>query len=164
MSTIEIPSHTWVRNLPYARVPYPQRFLDKIKYYLWDILTPIHPHVRDFLTWSRLVHHEGRQEYLLGVLALGETIESVVDYLITCGYGNHFVAWKDEGQVVSLRKATCFEYQSHIRLFDDGEVRAHYEYTTEYKPFTHLKAIGQESRFEEHIALLRGKIVPVKTQ
>jgi hypothetical protein len=152
------PSPTWIKSLPYAHVPYPDRLPDKAKYYLWRVLTPLHPHIRDFLVWARVVRHEGRQQYLLGVLAEHETIESVVEYLISRGYGNHFVAWKDEGQVVSLRKATCFEYQSHIRIFEDGEVRAHYEYTTEYRPFKHLRAAGQEARREECIALLGNRI------
>lgn len=158
---LERPSRAWIKGLPYAYVPYPDHFFDKVKYYAWRVITPIHPHVRDFLTWLRILRHEGRQPYLLGTLAAGETIESVVDYLIGHGYGNHFVAWQDEGQVVSLRKVTTFAYQSHIRIFEDGEVRAHYEYTTEYKPFTHLKAIGQVDRSDEYQALLRGKIVPV---
>ena len=73
----------------------------------------------------RLLRTQGRQNYLLGKLAPGESIESFVEFLLDKGFGNHFVAFDDEGQVASLRYTPDFKHQYHVRIFKDGEVRGH---------------------------------------
>jgi hypothetical protein len=155
------PSKEWVQSLPYARPAFPSTLYEQLKYVFWRILTPLHPYIRDFLLYIRLLRHQGRQNYLLGRLAPGETVEGVVNYLLQKGYGNHFIAWNDDGQVVSLRHVESFERQYHIRIFEDGEVRGHYEYTPEARPILHVKEIGMEPRFDEFLELLKGRIVPV---
>lgn len=156
------PSKEWVKSLPYARPVFPRGPLQQCKYLFWRAITPFHSHIRDFLLYIRLLRHQGRQNYLLGRLAPGETIESIVGYLLQKGYGNHFIAWEDDGQVVSLRYVENFERQYHIRIFDDGEIRGHYEYTPEYRPLLHVKEIGMEPRFDEFLELLKGRIVPAQ--
>lgn len=162
--------HEWIKTLPASKMVYPtESFLDRLKYAFWSFYTPLHPFFRDIFVWlgfrkllraARVISYDDRQEYLLGKIAPHHTHASIIHHLIQKGYGNHFVAWKDRGQVASLRKAVDFRYQYHLRLFEDGEVRGHYEYTPEYRPWAHLRERGRENRRNEFIALLRDYIVP----
>ena len=79
----------------------------------------MHPFVRDCALALGLVHHTGRQDFLLGILAPDISLKDAVNYLVEKGYGNHFIAWKDDGELVSLRQVVSFEYQYHIRIFYD---------------------------------------------
>ena len=97
---------------------------------------------------------------MLGTLHPRETVQSVTEFLVSQGFGNHFVALKDEGELVGLRYTPDFEYQYHLRIFNDGEVRGHFEYTTECHPFIHNREIGEERR-EDFLALLEGRIIPL---
>ncbi len=146
---------------------YPATLSERLKYLLWRVITPVHPFIRDLIPKSiiekryAMYRPNGRQDYLLGHLSPGETVETVVSFLVDRGYGNHFVALRDEGEVVGLRYVSDFKYQYHLRIFEDGEIRGHYEYTTECHPFLHDKQIGFEARTEEFLELLGDKIVPV---
>lgn len=79
------------------------------------------------------------------------------------GFGNHFVAWQDNGQVLSWRKLKNFDYQYHIRVFKDGEIRGHYEYTPESKPLDHFIEIGEMPRLKDFKKFLSGYMVKRKT-
>jgi hypothetical protein len=155
------------RSLPSSRMIFPNTFLDQIKYIIWWFYTPLHPYLRDIAIATGIVSLEqkiarwgSRQNFLLGTIAPSETLESVVEHLIANGYGNHFVAWEDDGEVVSLRYVKDFRYQYHLRIFEDGEIRGHYEYTTECYPIRHYYAVGLEDRREEFLSLLGEKIIP----
>jgi hypothetical protein len=162
-------AHTSVqKNLPASRMIYPNTILDRAKYLFWRCYTPFHPFFRDLAIATGLVSLERkiarwgrRQDFLLGSIAPQETLRGVVEHLIANGYANHFVAWEDDGEVVSLRYVENFRYQYHIRIFEDGEIRAHYEHTPECCPFRHFKAFGLEERREEFLKLLGDKITPV---
>jgi hypothetical protein len=52
-----------------------------------------------------------------------------------------------------------FKHQYHLRVFKDGEVRGHYEYTPECHPIWHLQKVGQEPRREELLGFLGDWIV-----
>ena len=161
----------WARTLPYSRILYPDALHDQVKYYTWLLLTPIHPYVRDTLDYLGVLERmyaqfrpNGRQNFLLGRLAPSETLQSLTLYLVEQGYANHFIALKDRGEVVSLRYTPSFKYQYHIRLFEDGEVRAHYEYTPECHPLWHDREVNFEDRREEFLALLGDKIIPIQQE
>ncbi len=147
-------------TLPCSRMVYPTSFLNKLKYIFWRLYTPYHPFWRDLLLALGILSHEGRQNFLLGRVAPGESIKSLVTFLISRGYGNHFIAWKDEGEVIGLRYVDNFTYQYHIRIFKDGEVRGHYEYTPECHPVWHFKEVRMEDRRAEFLSLLGDRIVP----
>lgn len=158
-----------VEALPASKMVRPSSFGDQLKYVFWTIYTPYHPHVRDTLTKFGLratlvrlgiMRHKGRQDYLLGTIASGYSVEDVISHLIEQGYGNHFVAWKDSGEIVSLRYVENFSHQYHLRIFEDGEIRGHYEHTPECHPLKHLKEVGQESRHEHFLMVLGEKITP----
>jgi hypothetical protein len=136
----------WVKHLPSSRMAYPDRADHWAKYGFWRLYTPLHPYVRDGALAAGIVRHIGRQDFLLGHIAPGQSVRDFVAHCIEQGYGNHFIAWRDEGELVSLRFVEDFVYQYHLRVFKDGEVRGHYEYTPECHPVLHMKEIGLEDR------------------
>ena len=85
--------------------------------------------------------HNFRQRYLLGHLNANYHKENFEKYLIDKGFERAVIAWNDPGQVLSLRKIDKEIYQYHIRLFIDGEIRAHYEYSPESHPYDHVMEV-----------------------
>jgi hypothetical protein len=148
----------WIHQLPRSHMQYPQTLTARAKYFFWRIITPIHPYVRDLLLRLRILRHEGRQNFLVGRVAKHITVKEFISHLIEVGYGNHFVAWRDDGELVSLRFVVSFMHQYHIRVFEDGEVRAHFEYTPECYPFWHLQEVGIEARRDEFLTLMGDRI------
>ncbi len=121
--------------------------LDRIQYRLWRFLYPVFPKLQK--PFARF-HHKARQQFHLGWLAPDKTLEDLEHHLHKVwGFGNHFVAWEDAGQVLSWRKLVDFEHQYHLRVFKDGEIRGHYEYTPEGKPIRHFEEIGEEARISQ---------------
>lgn len=154
---------SWAQRLPASRMVYPETLWKQMKYIFWHLYTPLHPFVRDTLVGVGLVRHTvSRQDVLLGTIAPGESVRTLVQYLLENGYANHFIAWKDEGEIVSFRRVVGFEWQYHIRIFEDGEVRGHYEYTPECYPIRHMREIGWEARSNHFLDLLGDRIVPTK--
>src|SRR5262249_29271673 len=92
---------SWIRALPASRMTYPAEIYNRAKYLFWRFYTPYHSRLRDMALASGIIHHEGRQDFLLGKVAPGETLKSFISHCIDKGYGNHFIAWHDEGEVVS---------------------------------------------------------------
>ncbi len=152
---------SWVKTLPASGMVFPDSATDQLKYFLWKIYTPLHPTVRNAAVALKLIQHRGRQNFLLGRLASTKDVKKFIDCLIGRGFGNHFVAWKDEGELASLRYVENFMYQYHIRIFEDGEVRGHYEYTPEYRPWLHLKAVRQEKRAEDFRKMIGDQVAIV---
>ncbi len=146
----------WIKALPVSKINYPTRL--QRHFFIW--YTGRHESIRNALINLGVLKHTGRQVYLLGKIAKGVSIKQFVSYLIDKGYGNHFIAWKDDGEIASLRYTENFKYQYHIRVFEDGEVRGHYEYTPEYRPISHSRKIGQEACREKFLSLLGDMIVP----
>jgi hypothetical protein len=132
------------QSIPDSVLPYPNGLYNRSKYYFWKIIYPFHMTGRDVLLSLKIIHHEGRQNYVLGKIAPGKTAEEFLQYLETKDFFNHFIAWKDDEEIVSVRRLVDFERQYHLRIFDDGEVRGHYEYTPESHPRWHMNEVGQE--------------------
>jgi len=119
----------WVGLYPFYRIPFIQRHVLRL-HQVW--------------------YKGGRQQYHIGFLAQGVTLETVKTHLRDIwNFGENYVAWIDKGQVLSWRRLDGFDFQYHIRIFDDGEIRGHYEYTPESRPFAHLlrlmKKTGKKS-------------------
>jgi hypothetical protein len=149
----------WLRNLPYSGMVYPDAWWDRVKYFLWRIYTPLHPYVRDTALVFGVVYHQGRQDFVLGRVAPHLSVKEFISHVVDKGYGNHFAAWKDEGEVVSLRYVENFACQYHLRVFADREVRAHYEYTPECYPISHMREIDMEPRRDEFLRMLGDTII-----
>lgn len=126
-------------------------FWQKIKKNIWKKFYYVFPWMqKHLLRWHLVWHEKGRQPYHIGWLAPGKTLQDLENHLHNeWGFGNHFVAWEDNGQVLSWRKLESFEKQYHLRVFKDGEIRGHYEDTPEDKPLDHFVEIGEESRIED---------------
>lgn len=126
-------------------------FGQKIKNALWHIVYYVFPWWQKHLVeWRIIWHDKSRQRYHLGWLAPGKTLQDLEKHLHEkWGFGNHFVAWVDSGQVLSWRKLVNFDYQYHIRVFKDGEIRGHYEYTPESKPIAHFEESDEQARISE---------------
>ena len=150
----------WVADLPQSRMGYPVTVPDRFKYWFWRFYTPFHPYIRDVSTSIGIVRHEGRQDFLMGTLRPSRSARDLASFLVEKGFGNHFIAWKDTDELVSLRRTDGFRYQYHVRIFKDGEVRCHYEYTPEYSPVRHLIQIGFEDRTAEFRNILKDWILP----
>ncbi len=87
---------------------------------------------------QRLGIHKFKQNYLIGFLKDGCRPEDFAKFLHDHGYSKAYMAWKDPGEILSMRKIVRSVFQYHIRLFNDGEIRGHYEYTPEANPVGHL--------------------------
>ncbi len=135
-----------------------------IKKNIWRHIYRFFPWMqKHLLKWHLVWHEKGRQPYHIGWLAPGKTLEELEKHLNTeWGFGNHFVAWKDNGQVLSWRKLESFDNQYHLRIFKDGEIRGHYEYTPESKPLEHFIEIQEESRIDDFKKFLGSYIVQRK--
>lgn len=120
---------------------------------VWSyIIYPVFPWFERNLNF---LHKIKRQPYHLGWIAPGKTIDDLKNHLSKeWGFGNHFVAWTDSDEVLSWRKLDGFRYQFHVRVFKDGEIRAHYELTPEAAPVLHFRAVGQEPRAEDFMKFL----------
>ena len=135
------------------------------RFFFWRLATPIHPLVRNvtarlgLINFDQFLDKKGRQKYFIGTVHPDHSIETLVQYLLGIGYGHNEVAWEDNGEVASLRLTDGFRFQYHIRIFDDGEVRGHYEYTPEAHPLKHYYEVDMEERRDYFLALLEGKIV-----
>ena len=126
--------------------------IDGSKKKAWRVITPVFPYVRDGLLNLGLIHHKGRQRYHLGWIPHGKSMREIIEYLAQKGFANHFVAWVDDDESVSLRKLVDFHFQYHLRIFGDGEIRGHYERTPEAHPIAHFMEQGLEARHEEFMA------------
>jgi len=154
------PNSALVKTLPPSEMVYPEALMHRIKYYLWRFYSPYHPTVRDSVIALNVIKNYGRQPNLLGKIAPHLSVEDFITFLVEKGYAYHRVAWEDEGEVVSLRYVENFVYQYHIRVFEDREVRGHYEYTPECYPLLHLWDIGREDKREEFLKLFGDRVIP----
>jgi hypothetical protein len=124
---------------------------DKIKQKMWDFVYGFFLPARQFLLKHHLIwHKKGRQKYHIGWLTPGKTLEELKDHLhAKWGFGNHFIAWVDQDQVLSWRKLTDFQDQYHLRVYKDGEICGHYEFTPEAHPLEHMEEKGEREAKEE---------------
>jgi hypothetical protein len=118
--------------------------IKKAKQAFWRALYPVFPYVEHFFV---PVHQKKRQRFHIGWLAPGKTLAEMMHHLSThYGFGNHFVAWEDPSQVLSWRKLIGFDYQYHLRVFSDGEIRGHFERTPESAPIDHFFEKGEKAK------------------
>jgi hypothetical protein len=137
---------------------------DKLKYKTWHFIYRFFPTLQKMLLRVGIIHHEDiRQRYHIGWLAPGKTLEGLKKHLHEkWGFGNHFIAWTDKGQVLSWRKFADFEDQYHLRVFEDGEIRGHYEYTPEAHPLEHMEERDETFHKKAFLKFLDGFMVEKK--
>ncbi len=138
----------------------PIALLERIKTFLWKLFEPLFPTIRDTLVFLGFIKHNERQPYPYGWLKDGASERSLRALLAKAGFSSDYLGWIDPGEVLNMRRIVNTIYQYHVRLFQDGEVRAHYEYTTESHPFKHLHDVG----LEDGASYLEPLLAPVLSQ
>lgn len=138
--------------------------IEHTKRWIWWFIIPLFLFIRWVLLKSRILKHEFRQPFLIGKLADGQTPQGLYDYLTAQGFTKNYLAWVDKGEAVGVRRLCNIHHQYHIRLFHDGEIRGHYEWTPEARPFDHLFERGFEERREEFLKILGDRIAPTTNQ
>jgi len=128
--------------------------VDKFKQKVWRRIYPHFTAMQKFFLKMGL-HQKGRQKYHIGWVAPGKTLESLKRHLHEkWGFGNHFVAWTDDDQVLSWRKLADFQDQYHLRVYKDGEICGHFEYTPEAHPVDHFIEKGEVNKKEDFLKFL----------
>lgn len=122
---------------------------DYFKKIFWWIFTPLFPIFRSLSKKIGYSPYPPRQQYHLGYLAPRAAVEGFYNFLCQTGFDEDKIAWIDEGEILSLRLRENFKYQWHVRLFEDGEIRGHYELTPEYSPLGHLRDAETSARTED---------------
>lgn len=112
--------------------------LESIKNIFWKTVEPLFPTMRDIWIWLGFMTPPPRQNFHYGYVKPEITISDVRKLLHDNGFSHDYIAWVDPGEVLNMRKVIDVIYQYHVRLFSDGEIRAHHEYTGESHPFKHL--------------------------
>ena len=137
---------------------------EKAKQKLWRVIYKFFHIAQVDLLKTRLIKHtDKKQKYPIGWLAPGKTLEGLKRHLHEkWGLGNHFVAWTDEGQVLSWRKLVDFNDQYHLRVFENGEIRGHFELTPEGHPIDHFTEKGEVDRKEDFLKFLGEFVIQKK--
>lgn len=147
-----------LESLPVSKMVYPNGLFDRIKYFIFLIYSPMHGFWRDLLLKLHIIYHHGRQDYLFGTLKKEKGVDDFIRYLTSHGFGNHFVAWRDDDEIASLRMTDGFKKQYHLRIFNDGEIRGHYEFTPEAHPIKHLNEVHMREGRDVFMKVLDGWI------
>ncbi len=79
--------------------------------------------------------------------------ENLKDFLLAKGFELTKISWHDPGEALDMRKVDKEIFQYHIRLFADGEIHAHYEYSPEAHPWGHFweSRFGPETEFFDEL-------------
>lgn len=98
-----------------------------------------------------------RQRFRIGFLRPGMRPEDALREAQRNGFFPNRIAYTDPGQCYSLRRLDEMDprFQYHLRIFRDGEVRGHFEYTPEDRPIAHMREDVFEARTENFAAWLR---------
>lgn len=139
-------------------------FWAKIKKKIWHSFYKLSMKTQKALLEYGILKYKRRQEYHIGWLAPDKTLEDLRMYLHSeWGFGNHFIAWIDPGQVLSWRKLKDANTQYHIRVFYDGEIRGHLEGTPESSFFKHLFKKGAKEAQLQFLKFLGEYVVYEQT-
>jgi hypothetical protein len=120
----------------------------------WKIIYVIWPPVLRLIEFLKI--HNSRQKFILGKLSSNQNKETFTKLLLDQGFEFDTIALRDPGQIIGMRKLDTPLYQYHIRLFEDGEIRGHYEYSPEKRPVAHTFEAGIEPRKDYFEKLLAG--------
>jgi hypothetical protein len=115
----------------------------------WNIIYKLFPIVRNVLLRVGIIwHSKKRQPFAVGKLTEDVSLATCRKHLIEKGFEKNILAWIDSGEVISMRKIDPIQPHCHyhIRIFNDGEVRGHYEKMPERHPIDHFLERGMQDR------------------
>lgn len=118
----------------------------------WQSVYRVYPPVLRAL--ERAGVHAVRQEFLIGRLRPQIEPAELASHLKSKGFEPAILAWRDPGEILGVRKLERKVFQYHLRLFSDGELRGHYEHSSEGNPWAHVTGRGFEARDEYFRQLL----------
>lgn len=130
----------------------------------WTIVYKLFPIIRDTLLTLRIIwHSKKRQPFPVGYLKEGITRKECRQYLRESGFERNVIAWVDHGEMISMRKIDPIQpdYHYHIRIFEDGEIRGHYEKMPERHPIDHFRERGMMNRADYFRSIMSEMIVGV---
>lgn len=90
------------------------------------------------LTKQGIFEPNGRQPYIVGRLKRGINFDKIKKRLEMFGFEKPKLEWRDLGQIFSARLMEG-DWQYHLRIFKDGEVRGHLELAPKH-PLRHITA------------------------
>ena len=132
----------------------------KFQQRVWRMIYPVFPQIEHHLIF---LHQKKRQKFHIGWLPKGKTLHDLKDHLSSqWAFGNHFVAWEDPDQVLSWRKLIDFDFQYHLRVYHDGEIRGHLERTPEASPLRHFFEKGEKAKTKDFMNFLRDFVTTKK--
>lgn len=111
---------------------------------------------------ERLRIHTEIQPFLFGHLHPDKDLKALRRHLKRYGYEDAILAWKDPGEIMSMRRLDGPDFQYHLRLFANGELRGHYEPSSEGNPVGHVFMTTFETGWKEFGPLLKGFLVPLR--
>ncbi len=122
----------------------------KAKRKFWELLRPFYKFVKTTWVYKKLIKigHKERQKYHVGWLK-NHPLEHFVKHLEAKGFEYQSIAWLDPEEETSLRKRHNQYWQYHLRVYKDGEIRAHYEYAPEDYALRHFFEKNIQDRREE---------------
>src|SRR3989338_809817 len=101
----------------------------------WNLVYSFYPPLLRILEKAHI--HQGRQDFLIGTVNLKD-IKKITKHLQKEGFEPAILSWSDSHEILNMRKPDQHHFQYHLRIHNDGEVRAHYEYSSEGSPFGHI--------------------------
>lgn len=126
----------------------------------WNTVYKIYPPFLRIL--ERFGFHKTRQKYHVGYLAPQYKADDLKKNLLEKDFENAILTWRDPSEILNMRKIDAEIYQYHLRIFEDGEIRGHYEYSSEGNPWGHIVETCFEPRLDYFKELL-GKIIAEKS-
>jgi len=100
---------------------------------LWSLVYSIYPPILRLLEKTGL--HKEHKDFRIGVV---KDISGARAFLENQGFEDAILAWKAKGEVVSMRSIYNGRFQHHIRVFENGVVKGHKEYSPEGNPLGHI--------------------------
>ncbi len=112
---------------------------------------------------SKITGSKDRESFPVGWLAEGKTLADLKVYLHReWGFGGNFKAHVDRGEVLNWRKLLDTGEQYHLRVYEDGEIRGHFEMSPERNVVSNLTKSGQSEAREEFLKFLGDFVVKRK--
>ena len=125
---------------------------------VWNIVYAVQPYALKVLKAVGI--HPKEHPFVLGRLDPRYTPKQLKALLESHGFEDDILSWKDSGQILSMRKVHEHEFQWHLRLRRNGEIRGHYEYAPEGSVLKH--DLGRVFKADRHffVSVLGEYLIP----